>query len=134
MNEIQRRRAEFLTLRPLMQERDTPRHLIKQMRGEVDELEQELPPDGIEPNEQQLEKIGEELADVVIYAASLANEYGINIKDAALRKIKKDEGRFPAKLFQPNGKTFEEVYWERKTELGEVKVVKAVTDRVIFQQ
>ncbi|HHI01169.1 MAG TPA: nucleotide pyrophosphohydrolase [Thermococcus litoralis] len=41
------------------------------------------------------EKIAEELADVAIYLLLLANELGINLEEAILEKIKKNEEKYP---------------------------------------
>jgi dCTP diphosphatase len=41
------------------------------------------------------ERVKEELADVVIYALSLANATNIDISEAVLGKIKKNEGKYP---------------------------------------
>jgi NTP pyrophosphatase (non-canonical NTP hydrolase) len=41
------------------------------------------------------ERVREELADVVIYALSLANVANIDISEAVLGKIKKNEGKYP---------------------------------------
>jgi len=41
------------------------------------------------------EKIAEELADVAIYLLLLTNELGINLEEAILKKIKKNEEKYP---------------------------------------
>lgn len=39
--------------------------------------------------------VAEELADVVIYALSLANALDLDLSDAILAKLKKDEAKYP---------------------------------------
>lgn len=48
-------------------------------------------------NEETVNKLREELADIVIYALSLANATSIDISDAVLDKIEKNEGKYPEK-------------------------------------
>lgn len=40
--------------------------------------------------------VAEELADVLIYALSLANVLGVDVSAAVLRKLERNEARFPA--------------------------------------
>lgn len=40
-------------------------------------------------------EVGEELADVLIYCLSFANETGIDVSEAVRKKMEKNEGRFP---------------------------------------
>jgi len=46
-------------------------------------------------DERTKEKIAEELADVAIYLLLLTNELGINLEEAILKKIKKNEEKYP---------------------------------------
>lgn len=39
--------------------------------------------------------VGEELADILIYGLSLANTLGLDLSDAILAKLKKDEAKYP---------------------------------------
>ncbi len=41
-------------------------------------------------------RLEEELADVVIYCLSAANAAGIDLSDAVLRKLERNEARYPA--------------------------------------
>lgn len=43
------------------------------------------------------ERVEDELADVVIYCLSAANAMGIDVSEAVLRKVEKNEARYPAK-------------------------------------
>ena len=44
--------------------------------------------------------IAEELADVVIYGVSLADVLEVDLSDAVLAKLKKDEAKYPADRFR----------------------------------
>lgn len=46
-------------------------------------------------DEEAIEAIREEMADVMIYLTQLADELGIDLVDAAFGKIDVNEGRFP---------------------------------------
>jgi dCTP diphosphatase len=43
-----------------------------------------------------VDQVGAELADVVLYAAQLANVLGIDLEAAIIEKLKINRGRFPA--------------------------------------
>ncbi|MEE9223539.1 MAG: nucleotide pyrophosphohydrolase [Thermoplasmata archaeon] len=64
--------------------------------GELLELFQWKNPDDIDIQKDEVaDKVKEELADVIIYALSLANATNIDISEAVLGKIKKNEGKYP---------------------------------------
>ncbi len=42
-------------------------------------------------------RVEDELADVLIYCLSTANAMGLDVSDAVLRKVAKNEARYPAK-------------------------------------
>jgi NTP pyrophosphatase (non-canonical NTP hydrolase) len=64
--------------------------------GELLELFQWKNQDEIDIKKDEVaDKVKEELADVVIYALSLANATNIDISEAVLGKIKKNEGKYP---------------------------------------
>jgi dCTP diphosphatase len=44
--------------------------------------------------------VSEELADVLIYGLSLANAMGLDLSDAILAKLGKDEAKYPADRFR----------------------------------
>ncbi|OGS61833.1 MAG: hypothetical protein A3K59_07035 [Euryarchaeota archaeon RBG_19FT_COMBO_69_17] len=54
------------------------------------------PPEPASLSPEDRERIAEELADVVIYALHLANALEADVSDAVLRKMERNEGRFPA--------------------------------------
>ncbi len=119
MREIQCKQAEFLTMRPLMAKEDSYHRSALKMKEETDEMLAEMDWGNSEPTPEHIDRVGKELADVVIYAATLANLLGINLSEVTLQKIKHNEKRFPAHLFQDETQNFHEVYMKRKKELGE---------------
>lgn len=44
----------------------------------------------------KLEAVAEEMADVFIYLLSLANVLGVDVSEAVMGKLERNEGRFPA--------------------------------------
>ena len=42
----------------------------------------------------------DELADVIIYSIAFANKNGIDISDAILQKMKKNEEKYPSEKFK----------------------------------
>ena len=67
--------------------------------GEVSELVQWLPADAV-VDEELRERLGDELADVLLYLVRLADVAGIDLASAALGKMARNEQRFPADLFR----------------------------------
>jgi NTP pyrophosphatase (non-canonical NTP hydrolase) len=47
----------------------------------------------------KMERIREELADVLIYCMSMANTLNIDLSEAILRKLKKNEEKYPAQKY-----------------------------------
>jgi NTP pyrophosphatase (non-canonical NTP hydrolase) len=67
--------------------------------GEVAELVQWLPADAVLEDGLR-ERLGEELADVLLYLVRLADVAGVDLAPAALAKLTRNEGRFPAERFR----------------------------------
>jgi dCTP diphosphatase len=63
--------------------------------GEVAELVQWLPADAL-PNSDLRERLGDELADVLLYLVRLADVAGVDLGAAALAKLARNGERFPA--------------------------------------
>lgn len=61
-----------------------------------------------------LNDIGEELADIVIYALSLSNSLNLDLADTVLAKMAKNERKYPAD--QVKGKAHKYTYYQRKRE------------------
>jgi NTP pyrophosphatase (non-canonical NTP hydrolase) len=66
--------------------------------GEVAELVQWLPASAIEnvADEGLRTRLGEELADVLLYLVRLADVAGVDLGAAAVEKLTRNEARFPA--------------------------------------
>lgn len=54
-------------------------------------------------NSIKLNRIKEELADVLIYCISMANNMKIDIAEAIFNKMKKNEEKYPAEKYNENG-------------------------------
>jgi dCTP diphosphatase len=93
-------------MRTFTEERDWGRfHDLKSLTlaltgevGEVAELVQWLPASSAVGNVDAglRERLGEELADVLLYLVRLADVAGVDLGDAAARKLTKNQSRFPA--------------------------------------
>ena len=82
----------------------TPKDLAMAISIEASELLELFLWDGLEappqmPSEDRT-AVGDELADVMIYGLSLANVLDIDLSDAILSKLKKDEAKYPADRFR----------------------------------
>ena len=64
-------------------------------------------------------EIGEEVADVFWYLVNFCNKSGIDLNNAVLDKLEKNEIKYPAKMF--NGKHNEKFYREQKRKYREKK-------------
>ena len=94
-----------LTLRDFVQERDwvkfhSPKNLTMALSVEAAELmehfqwleeseSRELPPE-------KRAAVQDEMADVLIYLVRLADELGVDLLDAAVQKMARNEDRYPA--------------------------------------
>ncbi|KAL5990522.1 hypothetical protein ACLOJK_011424 [Asimina triloba] len=83
----------------------SPRNLLLAMVGEVGELSEIFQWKGEVarglPNWEEADKehLGEELSDVLLYLIRLADICGIDLGDAATKKIVKNAIKYPAKMF-----------------------------------
>src|SRR5437773_12213392 len=82
----------------------TPRALAMAISLEASELLELYLWDGLEArpemSPQQRTTVGDELADVMIYGLSLANVLDIDLSEAIVSKLKKDEAKYPADRFR----------------------------------
>lgn len=58
--------------------------------------------------EQQRESVADEVADIQIYLARLADKLGIDIKEAVNQKTKKNEEKYPADKVRGSSKKYTE--------------------------
>ena len=61
------------------------------------------------PDEAKIEKIREELADVLNYAFQMADRYGLDIKEIMLEKIRKNAAKYPADKSKGSAKKYNEL-------------------------
>jgi NTP pyrophosphatase (non-canonical NTP hydrolase) len=67
--------------------------------GEVAELVQWLPADVVVDGELRA-RLGDELADVLLYLVRLSDVAGVDLIEAALAKLKHNQQRFPAESYR----------------------------------
>ena len=60
------------------------------------------------PEDAKVEKVREELADVLNYSFQMADRYNLNIKDIMLEKIRKNAEKYPANKAKGNAKKYNE--------------------------
>lgn len=60
-------------------------------------------------NEVKVEKIKEELADILNYAFLMAHKYDLNIKDIILTKLKKNAEKYPIEKSRGSAKKYNEL-------------------------
>lgn len=118
---LQEEVAQFHKNRPIMDSFNTPLNMTERIKGEVDELLAEIKWGEKEPTPEEVERVADELADVMICGFSLGDCLGIDVEAAVRKKLAKNETRFPKELFQEGD--FQTVYLTRKRELGEIKQV-----------
>ena len=61
------------------------------------------------PEEADLDKIREELADVLNYAFQMADQYGLDIKQIMLEKIRKNAEKYPVEKARGSAKKYTEL-------------------------
>ncbi|MBP5398345.1 MAG: nucleotide pyrophosphohydrolase [Bacteroidales bacterium] len=61
------------------------------------------------PEDAKVEKIREELADVLNYAFQMADKYGLNIKEIMLEKIRKNAEKYPVEKAKGSAKKYNEI-------------------------
>lgn len=60
-------------------------------------------------NPESFQKMKDELADIVIYSLSLANTLNIDVAEAVIKKLKKNEKKYPVKIAKGNAKKYTEL-------------------------
>lgn len=61
------------------------------------------------PEDANLDKIREELADVLNYAFQMADKYGLDIKEIMLEKIRKNAEKYPMEKAKGSAKKYNEL-------------------------
>lgn len=95
---VQRLVANFLEDRPTMKENNTFETVVSLLRGELDELVE------IEPTKDPVE-IKQELADVLIFAYTLAHVLGVDAEEAIRTKVAYNTARYTAEAFKEGSYT-----------------------------
>ena len=116
---LQQEVVEFHKNRPIMDAYNTPENLGSRLKGEIDELLAEIYWGEKEPTPEEIARVEDELADVMIGGFCLGDCLGIDVEAAVRKKLAKNELRFPKELFKEGD--FQTVYLNRKLELGEIK-------------
>lgn len=92
LTEISAMLLDFSEDRPSLKENNTPLNLVDLTANEILEVKK-----AIESGD--LQEIGQELADVVIFIGSIANVYGIDLTQEILTKVAYNIARYSAKDF-----------------------------------
>lgn len=58
---------------------------------------------------EEVARVKEELADIIIYSIQLADKYDINLKDAINEKITKNEEKYPIDKSYGNSKKYDKI-------------------------
>ncbi|XP_059446251.1 uncharacterized protein LOC132177807 [Corylus avellana] len=102
LEELKRRMAEFAKERDWDQFH-SPRNLLLAMVGEVGELSEifqwkgEVPRGLPDWKDEEKQHLGEELSDVLLYLVRLSDICGVDLGEAALRKIELNALKYPVK-------------------------------------
>lgn len=91
LEDIQTILQNFTNDRPTLQENNTPEQILLLLQNEVTEASESLT---------DTENLASEIADIVIFALTLANQYGFNMDEQVREKIAFNTGRYSADLFQ----------------------------------
>lgn len=62
-----------------------------------------------DPKEVNVEKVKEELADVLIYAIQIADKYDLDVKQIVLDKLKKNAEKYPVEKAYGSAKKYNEL-------------------------
>lgn len=101
LKELSRRLNDFAKERD-WEQHHSPRNLLLAMIAEVGELSElfmwkgEVRKGLADWDEAEKEHLGEELSDVLLYLVRLSDMCGVDLGDAALRKIVKNAVKYPA--------------------------------------
>ncbi len=98
LGELRRRVSEFVRVRD-WEKYHRPANLAKAISVEAAELLElfQWRADSAPLDPAMRARVEEEVADVVIYCLSAANTMGLDLSDAVLRKLQRNEERYPAK-------------------------------------
>jgi NTP pyrophosphatase (non-canonical NTP hydrolase) len=116
LHDLKERMAEFVRARD-WEQFHTPKNLSMSIAIEAAELMEHFQWLTVEQSRcldpAALNDIGEELADIVIYALSLSNFLELDLADTVLGKMAKNERKYPAE--QVKGKAHKYTYYRNKS-------------------
>ena len=92
--EIQAMLSDFSNDRPTLKDNNTPLRVLSLLASEVEEARVAV----VEENGSA--DIAQEISDVLIFALTLANQYGLNMDDEVREKIAFNMTRYTADKFQ----------------------------------
>jgi NTP pyrophosphatase (non-canonical NTP hydrolase) len=101
LTDLRRRIAEFIAARD-WEQFHTPKNLSASIAIEAAELLEHFQwltdeqAASAMQDEEKLAAVADEMADVIIYALSLANALDVDVSEAVLGKLERNETRFPA--------------------------------------
>ena len=99
--DLRRRIAEFIAARD-WEQFHTPKNLSASIAIEAAELLEHFQwltdeqAAAVMQDEEKLAAVADEMADVIIYTLSLANALDVDVSEAVMGKLERNEGRFPA--------------------------------------
>ena len=106
--EIQAMLSDFSNDRPTLKDNNTPLRVLSLLASEVEEARVAV----VEENGSA--DIAQEISDVLIFALTLANQYGLNMDDEVREKIAFNMTRYTADKFQSG--SYEEARQQAKRE------------------
>ena len=88
-----------------------PRNLVLAMVGEVGEVAElfQWKSDEFPSTNEQRERVGEELSDVLLYLVRLADKCDINLSEAVLSKIELNSRKYPVSKAKGSSKKYTEL-------------------------
>jgi NTP pyrophosphatase (non-canonical NTP hydrolase) len=115
LHELKERMAAFVRERE-WEQFHTPKNLSMSIAIEAAELMEHFQWLTVEESKnlgpEALGEIGEELADIVIYALSLANNLGLDLSETVLAKMEKNIRKYPSEKVK--GKSHKYTYYKDK--------------------
>jgi dCTP diphosphatase len=112
MKELIQKLREFATERDWDQFH-SPKNLIMALSVEVSEIVEHFQwsteEESYQLSSKKLEKIKEEVGDVVIYLVMLADKLGIDLIEAAWEKISTNEIKYPAEKVKGSSRKYSEI-------------------------
>ncbi|CAL5391920.1 unnamed protein product [Camellia sinensis] len=114
LDELKKKMADFARERDWDQFH-SPRNLLLALVGEMGELSEifqwkgEVPRGLPDWEEEERQHLGEELSDVLLYLVRLSDICGVDLGQAALRKLQLNAIKYPAKLYKGSSKKHTQV-------------------------